>query len=240
MTYFFITGASKGIGRALAELLLSEEEVRVVGISRHATIAHEHYRHVGLDFSDLVAVANSLGNVFTELPDATRLVLVNNAAVLGEIGYVGEQTDAHFQFVMNVNVVSPAMLMNSFLKTYQQRSARKTVLNISSGAGKHPIDGWASYCASKAALDMLSQVAAREQEVRGSGTRIFSLSPGVVDTEMQAQIRAADPGQFSSVQRFKDYHQKRELQDPKEVARKIKHLLDNETEFPNVLVSLPR
>ena len=240
MNHYFITGPSRGIGKALAELILEDESNHVIGISRHSTIAHERYTHVPLDLSDTVAVDNNLYKVFLPLPEANRLVLVNNAAVIGDIGYVGENTNEHFNFVLDVNLVSAAMLMNTFLKTYAGSAARKTIMNISSGAGKHPIDGWAAYCASKAGLDMLSQCAAAEAAIRGTNTRVFSLSPGVVDTDMQAEIRQTDPERFSSVQRFKDYHRNKELQHPEQVAKKILQVLENEEQYKEVLVNLPR
>lgn len=240
MNYYFITGPSRGIGKALAELILKEKDNHIIGISRHSTINHDRYTHIPLDLSDTVAVDNNLYKVFLPFPEAKRLVLINNAAVLGDIGYVGEGTNEHFNFVLDVNLVSAAMLMNSFLKTYAGQVARKTVMNISSGAAKHPIDGWAAYCASKAGLDMLSQCASEEAKIRKNNTRIFSLSPGVVDTDMQAEIRQTEPERFSSIQRFKDYHRNKELQEPEQVAKKIMQVLENEEEYGEVLVNLPR
>ncbi len=240
MNYYFITGPSRGIGKALTELILKGKDNHVIGISRHSTITHEHYTHIPLDLSDTVAVDNNLYKVFLALPEAKRLVLINNAAVIGDIGYVGENTNEHFNFVLDVNLVSAAMLMNTFLKTYNDHSGRKTVMNISSGAGKYPIDGWAAYCASKAGLDMLSQCADAEAKIRGNNARVFALSPGVVDTDMQAEIRQTDPERFSSVQRFKDYHRNKELQHPEQVAEKIIQVLENEDQYKEVLVNLPR
>ena len=239
MNYYFITGASKGIGKAIAEELLKDENNCVIGVSRSSSIQHKHYRHQPMDFSDIPAVEHNLHKVFVPYKDAERLVLINNAGVLGDIGYMGEgMPNERFEFVFDVNVIVPAMLMNSFLQIYQSVQCPKVIVNISSGAGKYPVDGWASYCASKAALDMLSLTVQQEQHVRASGVRVYALSPGVVDTAMQENIRESDVEKFSNVQRFRDYKEQGELATPEEVGRKIVWFLHNTDDFNEVIVSV--
>ncbi|WP_192820090.1 SDR family NAD(P)-dependent oxidoreductase [Rufibacter sp. LB8] len=228
MRYYIITGTSRGLGKALAEALLKDSQNFVIGVSRNCTLTHDRYRHQPLDFSDIAGVEHNLHKVFGEFPDATQLVLVNNAGVLGEIGYMGQSKNEHFEFVFDVNVIVPAMFMNLFLQSYQHRSGiEKLVVNISSGAGQKAKDGWAAYCASKAALDMLSQTAQIEQDKLGTGVKVFSLSPGLIDTEMQEQIRDADPAQFSSVQQFRDFKTQGDLVTPEKVAAKVLQLMEN-------------
>ncbi|MBD2714766.1 SDR family NAD(P)-dependent oxidoreductase [Microvirga sp. STR05] len=222
MHYYIITGASRGLGKALAEGLLRQPGTSVLGVSRHATIEHERYQHQPLDLSDMLAVQNNLFKVFPARPDAASLTLINNAGVLGEIGYVGALPNEHFEFVFDVNVIAPAMLMNTFLSAYgSQSDIPRTILNISSGAAQRPIDGWAAYCASKAALNALSATAQKEQELRGSGIRIRSLAPGVLDTGMQEHIRSANPEDFSDAQRFANLKQEGHLVEPDQAAERI-------------------
>ncbi|RAK65298.1 SDR family NAD(P)-dependent oxidoreductase [Hymenobacter edaphi] len=221
MHYYIITGASRGLGRALAEAVLQQPDTHVLGVSRHATIEHPRYQHQPLDLSDIVAVQNNLYKLFPARPDAGSLTLVNNAGVMGEISYAGELPNEHYEFVFDVNVIAPAMLMNTFLSAYGSLTCPRTVLNISSGAGQRPVDGWGAYCASKAALDMLSQVAQKEQDQRGRGVRIRSLAPGTVDTDMQAHIRAAGEGSFSEAARFVGLHQDGQLADAGQVGQRI-------------------
>ena len=239
MNYYIITGTSKGIGKALAEELLQNESNFVIGVCRSSTITHKNYRHQPLDFSDIPAVENNLQKVFLPFKDAEKLVLINNAGVLGDIGYVGEgMPNERFEFVFDVNVIVPAMLMNTFLKVYQQHPAKKLIVNISSGAGKYPIDGWASYCASKAALDMLSMTIQKEQDMRGSGVKVYALAPGVVDTAMQENIREADAGRFSTVEKFREYKANNELAQPEDVAHKIIHFLNNTANYKDVVLDV--
>ena len=113
------------------------------------------------------------------------------------------------------------MIMNTFLSTYHAYTVPNTILNISSGAAQRPVDGWAAYSASKAALDALSRTAQKEQDLRGSGIRIRSLAPGLVDTTMQEQIRTAPEQNFSEAARFASLHEEGKLLQPIEVAEKI-------------------
>ncbi|WP_400193816.1 SDR family NAD(P)-dependent oxidoreductase [Hymenobacter sp. B81] len=238
MHYYIITGASRGLGKALAEEVLKQPDAHVLGVSRHATIEHPRYQHQPLDLSDIVAVENNLHKVFPARPDASALTLINNAAVLGDIGYLGGQPNEHFGFVFDVNLVAPAMLMNTFLSAYGGLGVPLTVLNISSGAAQRPVDGWGAYCASKAALDMLSQVAQKEQELRSSGVRIRSLAPGIVDTDMQEQIRGAETGQFSEVQRFVAHHAEGRLANPEQAAGRIAAWLAQGCPGPEVVLRI--
>jgi benzil reductase ((S)-benzoin forming) len=221
MHYYIITGTSRGLGKALAEKALQEPNTAVLGVCRHATITHERYTHQPLDLSDMLAVQNNLHKVFSARPDAESITLINNAAVLGEIGYIGEQQNEHFEFVFDVNTIAPAMFMNMFLSAYAGLSVPRTILNISSGAAQRAVDGWGAYSASKAALDALSRTAQKEQDLRSTGVRIRSLSPGILDTTMQEHIRTADEQTFSEATKFVGFHSDGLLAEPKDVASKI-------------------
>ena len=84
MKYYFITGTSQGIGKALTETLLTEPNIRVIGTARHQTITHANYRHLNLDLSQTQNLIRKLPEFFPELQNAEELVLVNNAGVIGE------------------------------------------------------------------------------------------------------------------------------------------------------------
>ncbi|WP_324676361.1 SDR family NAD(P)-dependent oxidoreductase [Hymenobacter sp. GOD-10R] len=221
MHYYIITGASRGLGKALAEAILTEDNTKVIGVARHATIEHDRYHHQPLDLSDSVAVENNLSKVFVQWVDIESITLINNAGVLGEIGYLGEQPNEHFDFVFTVNTIVPAMFMNTFLSAYASYQVPRTILNISSGAAQRPVDGWGAYCASKAALEMMTRTARKEQAIRASGIRIRAISPGVIDTAMQEQIRTIGEQQFSEVERFIKLQADKQLQMPEQVANKI-------------------
>lgn len=232
-TVFFITGSSRGIGKALAETLLAEsEENWVVGLSRSNSLEHERFIFVEADLSkDVSGVARQL---FEQYKPDQRVVLVNNAGTLGQPAKLGTIDNDSLEQAFQVNVTAAAVLMNEFIRAYDKGEAKPLILNISSGAGKSPVDGWSAYCASKAALDMLSEVAALEAKKRQSRLRVFALAPGVVDTDMQSKIRHTSEENFSRVKDFVKMKEEGLLAQPEEVAAKIKHLLQEPGNYKEV------
>ena len=232
MDYYFITGSSRGIGRALVEKALERPNARVMGFARSAGWPHPRYAHTTVDVSALAGRADTF---FPAVDAPRRLVLINNAGTLGEVKYLGELDDLSVVTLFNLNVTAPTLLMNAFIRRYRAMRAEKLIINVSSGAGKYPVDGWSGYCASKAALDMVSQVAAQESALRNDGFRVFALAPGVVDTAMQDHIRTTDAASFSKRQKFVDYKAENALDDPAATAEKFFRLIDHPERFPEVM-----
>jgi benzil reductase ((S)-benzoin forming) len=235
LNYFFITGTSKGIGRALANEVLQQQYQKVFGISRGVAVNHAHYVHFHLDLSDPNAVSNFK---FPELKDARGIFLVNNAGLLGEVAHSGDLQNEKIISVYNTNIIAPSILINKFIERYRASSTKKVILNISSGAAQRPIDGWSNYCASKAALEMLSKTVQEESKIDKTGFRVFSVAPGVVDTAMQDQIRTSSKKDFSAIETFKEYKESGQLQHAEVVARKLIYFLENHDKFDDVVISL--
>ncbi|MFL5727991.1 MAG: SDR family NAD(P)-dependent oxidoreductase [Cytophagaceae bacterium] len=238
MNYFFITGSSRGLGKALASTLLKEEMNFVTGISRHCSISHPNYKHIILDLANPAQVLRFLPDIFPSLQAADKIVLINNASVLGKAAYLGNTDSQAILDSLQVNIASPAILINEFIRKYEKQDAEKIILNITSGAGKRAVDGWASYCAAKAALNMMSDVMAEEEKIRQRGFRIFSAAPGIVDTYMQAEIRNSDVENFSALEKFRAYKEEGALADPEYVAGKLIYVLNNPGSFPGTQISV--
>jgi benzil reductase ((S)-benzoin forming) len=237
MNYYFITGTSKGLGKAIAEELLQKENNTVIGISRTNSISHSRYTHHSFDLGDIDKLNRMIPLLFSDLANATTVVLINNAGLLGQVGRIGEITSASIDEVVRVNVTAPAILMNEFIERYKTYPM-KVIINVSSGAGKRSIDGWGAYCASKAALDMLSMVAAQEEQLRDNNFKIFSVAPGIVDTDMQVQIRGVDVKDFSRLQEFKDYKSKGMLARAEDVAKKYISLVEHAGKYNETVISV--
>ena len=184
-----ITGASAGLGRALATEL-SGRGWRLVVDARDAARLTDAV--AALPRPDLVtAVPGDVADPAhrTELAAAVgdRLdLLVNNASDLGPtpLPPLAELPPAQLQRVLAVNVVAPLALTQLVLPAL--RTAGGTVLDISSDAAVEAYEGWGGYGASKAALDQLSAVLAVEEPA----LRVHAVDPGDMDTAMH---RAADP-----------------------------------------------
>jgi benzil reductase ((S)-benzoin forming) len=236
MNHYFITGTSRGIGKAIAEQLLLDPKNFVTGLSRTSAITHERYTHVEIDLSDLEKVSQFN---FPVLERAEKISLVNNAGAIGKVFYVGKIPDDLIKRAYNLNLVAPTILTNSFLNFYSSNPAKQIIINVSSGAGKNAIDGWSVYCATKAGLDMFTKVVAEELKIADrKNVFIFAVAPGVVDTNMQDEIRTADQTNFSNIQRFIEYKKTNQLASPDFVAGKYLAILELPEKFKDVLFSV--
>jgi benzil reductase ((S)-benzoin forming) len=218
MNLIYITGTSKGIGAALAAELLKNPDNKVIGIARTRTINHNNYIHFNIDLSDL----NQLKSFkFKTPPGVKKVALVNNAGALGEVAHLGTLSANMIGNTMNVNLIAPMILLNDFIKTYQEATAEKLVINITSGAATSAYDGWSMYCTANAALDMLTKVTDAEQRMKKHPVKILGIAPGVVDTQMQTQIRKAKPEHFSRKEKFVELKEQHQLYSAADVAKKL-------------------
>ncbi|WP_342626382.1 SDR family NAD(P)-dependent oxidoreductase [Belliella baltica] len=233
---FIITGASKGIGRALVDQLSENTEHQIIGISRSSIYEEKsNIQHLSLDLGDFDAIINSLSQIFPE-GNFERIVLINNAGWIGQIDYFGKIDAKSIQKIHNINTIAPALLMNGFVRKYRDtKNSERTVINISSGAAKKGIDGWSGYSSSKAALNMMTEAAQEEANKSNSKIKFFALSPGVVDTKMQEDIRSAPEDGFSLLGKFKGLKADNALSSPEEAAEKIIFLIENRDQFEGVL-----
>ncbi|WKN42693.1 SDR family NAD(P)-dependent oxidoreductase [Tunicatimonas pelagia] len=235
MNYYFITGTSRGIGRALAERALQEDNTQVIGFSRQQNIQHDRYTHHSIDLSDIDNLSEQIASIFLELSDAKQIVLINNAGTLGDVKYFGSIADAKIEQLFSLNITAPAILMNHFIRQYRDAAAERVIINVSSGVSKYAVDGWSGYCASKAALDMLTEVAALELEKQNvQNFRVYSVAPGIVDTQMQTDIRETDEQNFSRLQNFKNYKADGALDNPQQTAEKYFYLINHPEKFTEV------
>jgi len=236
MNYYYITGTSRGIGKAIAELLLKDKENFVVGISRKCTIENKNYRHVTLDLTNLYDVRKFK---FENHTDAKRICLINNSGAIGQVKPVGKLSNEQIINDYNLNLIAPSILCNDFIAAYKDVQTEKIIVNVSSGAGKNPIDGWSVYCTSKAGIDLFSKVIDVEQKtIAKFGFRIFSIAPGIVDTQMQTDIRSAEKENFSRLNDFINYKNSGQLVETGLVAEKIFNILAKQKSIPETVISV--
>lgn len=232
---FIITGSSKGIGLALLQQLIEQTSTYIIGIARsESPLEHERYQHFSLDLSDIPSLLTQVQQFFP-VTSTERIVLINNAGWIGEIDHLGNLDPSNIVTLYNLNVIAPAILTNAFVKAYKKVDAIKLVINISSGAAKKGLDGWSGYSSSKAAINLFTEAAQNEANLSGNGIRYFSVAPGVVDTNMQVDIRHAKPEAFSSLNKFQGLYSNKQLSSPKHAAEKILFLVDHFEKFEGVL-----
>ena len=224
-----ITGTSSGIGKALAKLLLSENYL-VFGYSRTNQIENKNFTFTKIDLSNMEEVQKLK---FPDIDVASDFLLVNNAATIGSILPIHKKTNEEILREYNLNIISPTLLSRKFINNYANN--KKLLINISSGAANKPIPSWSTYCATKSGLDMLTKVIHKEKH---ENLKIFSIHPGVVNTNMQEEIRRSDANFFPIKQQFIDYYNKNELFSVDFVALKIFQIIAKNEDLNEIILNL--
>jgi NAD(P)-dependent dehydrogenase (short-subunit alcohol dehydrogenase family) len=218
-----VTGASRGLGLALAEQLLQRGH-RVLALARGAPpLAHPRLEAWSVDLADAAPVAARLAGWLAGVGQAgvSAVNLVNNAGVVSQLAPLGDVAAADLANALRVGLEAPLLLSAAFLKATEGWPLPRRLLMVSSGLGRRAMAGSASYCAAKAGLDHLARAIALEQAARPDGARVVSLAPGVIDTDMQTQLRAADPAAFPERERFVGLQAGGQLMAPAVAAAKV-------------------
>jgi benzil reductase ((S)-benzoin forming) len=239
-----VTGHTRGLGAALSEILLARG-FAILGVARgrHPALAAGFPGAVDeaeVDLADLRSVEQWLagGAVERFLHGAQCAVLVNNAGTVQPIGRCSAQQPADVGRAVILNVATPLMLSSAFAAASASVPNRR-IAHVSSGAARNAYAGWSVYCATKAALDHHARCVALDSE---PAMRIATIAPGVVDTDMQAEIRSVDERHFPSREKFVELKRGGQLTSPGEAAAKFADYLlgDSYGQAPNVdLRSLP-
>jgi benzil reductase ((S)-benzoin forming) len=232
MPSYIITGGSKGLGAALTRQLLHQgAAVHCVSRSESETLRQEALRMKGeltfhaYDLAQTQGLDSLMERILSSIDGADAITLINNAGQLEPMTSIGRAGHDDLQRSLQVNLVAPTLLTNSFIRQTQSLPIVKRVVQISSGAGKKPYPGWGAYCTAKAGLDMLTRCIGVEQMNQPYPVEVYSIAPGVVDTDMQREIRAASEEDFPQVSRFVELQKNGDLQSPEATARQLLVLL---------------
>jgi NADP-dependent 3-hydroxy acid dehydrogenase YdfG len=189
-----VTGASRGIGAAVAEALAPTHDLLLGGRDADALKAVAAdlpgAREWPVDLTDPDALAEAVAGI-------DRLDVLVHCAGIGPLGTISDSPAEQWRRTFEINVVAVAELTRLLLPAL--RAARGRVVCINSGAGFAARPGWGSYAASKFALRAFADVLRAEEA--GHGVRVCSIHPGRTDTDMQRAVvahegREYDRGRF--------------------------------------------
>lgn len=225
-----LTGASRGMGLAMAGQLLSAGDT-LLCISRQANPQlAEHAQALGAhllqwteDLAQGAVVSKRLlawlqGQSSTAFASAT---LINNAGVIPPIAPLSLSDPSDLAQALRVGLEAPMLLSAAFLRATGHWPATRKILNISSGLGRRAMASQSAYCAAKAGMDHFTRCLALDEAQKPQGAKVCSLAPGVIDTDMQVQLRSADDALFPDRSGFAGLHTGGQLSSPEDAAQRV-------------------
>ncbi|WP_306048816.1 SDR family oxidoreductase [Oceaniradius stylonematis] len=190
-----VTGASRGIGEAAAREL-AKAGMNVVLAARTADDIERVAAGIAEDGGTALALVCDVARHASVEALMERTVetfggvdvLVNNAGVINPIARLAESDPEAWGNAVDINLKGVYHGVRAVLPVMVEKGSG-TIINLSSGAAYGPMEGWSHYCATKAAVLMLTR--AVDREYRDLGIRSVGLSPGTVATQMQVDIKAS-------------------------------------------------
>jgi benzil reductase ((S)-benzoin forming) len=233
-----LTGHTSGLGAALLDIFEADPTNRVVAIGRRR-VPHPRpeVREVIVDLRSPADATHALDEALEghDWAHLSQVALVNNAGVLPPIAPIGTRDTAALVDAVGLNLATPIALTNELLRRTADVPVERRIAQVSSGAASTPYSGWATYCATKAGLDHFTRCVALEAPPR---CRIASIAPGVIDTAMQAQIRASSPADFPQHSRFVGLARDGLLASPAHAAERIVRYLFSDSFGESPVVDL--
>ena len=208
---YIVTGHSRGLGAGIAAQLLQPGH-KLLGIARKANAAlaeragaqSADFEQWTADLAEPLPVAQRLRGWLADLgaPGFERVVLINNAGAINPPSALRDTDLAGLASVLRVGLEATLLLSAAFLDATRHWPGERRLLNISSGLGRRAMASSAAYCAAKAGMDHLTRCIALEEALVPNGARAASLAPGVIDTDMQGQLREAKAADFPDRDNF--------------------------------------
>ena len=190
-----VTGASRGIGAATAEelarqgvavVLAARSRGEIDAVAQKIAAAGGKASAVACDvarYEDVAAAVDHCRKTYGSLD-----ILVNNAGVIDPIARLAESDPDGWGRAVDINVKGVYHGLRAAIPIMESQGGG-VIVNISSGAATSALEGWSHYCATKAAVLMLTRCT--DKEYRDKGIRVVGLSPGTVATDMQVAIKAS-------------------------------------------------
>jgi benzil reductase ((S)-benzoin forming) len=231
---YILTGGSRGMGLAIAEQLLQpgntllcmsrNQQPSLTVKAQQAGVHLEQWTH---DLADGASASLALKSWLEKQPvkNFGSATLINNAGVIPHIGPLSQADPHNLAMALRVGLEAPMQLCAAFLGATDDWPLPRKVVNISSGLGRRAMASQAGYCAAKAGMDHFTRCLALDEALKPNGAKVTSLAPGVIDTDMQVQLRAAAPENFPDQTGFQQLKATGQLTTPADAAKRILNYL---------------
>ena len=224
-----LTGGSRGMGLAMGQQLLQNSH-HLLSIARKTSneltpfaSKPEQLLQWEQDLAQSATAAQRLATWLGGLKSAdwASITLINNAGVIPKIAPLSQLPAADMINALRVGLEAPMALTGAFLAATDSWQIPRKVLNISSGLGRRAMASQASYCTAKAGMDQFSNCVALEEASKPNGARFVSLAPGVIDTDMQVQLRSASSDDFPDAGNFAQLKSDGTLLSPQDAGARV-------------------
>ncbi len=239
MKAFIVTGTSRGIGEALAELLLHRDNI-VYCISRttnerlvkQAAQQNARLRYYPCDLSKLTDIDGLMETIIRSIKQEhsiASICVINNAGMLPPVMPIGQCETEQMIDNVSINLLAPMIITSRFIGLTKEMAVDKRMMNVSSGSAKYLLPSQSCYSTAKAGLDSFSKSIHLEQQNVPNPVKIASVYPGMIDTQMQAEIRSVSKENFPFVEQFIQLAQAGMLETAEKTAKKLLQLLLSES-----------
>lgn len=232
-----LTGASRGLGAGMAETFRAKG--MNLALCARGDLPMEEAEDVltaRFDITDEQAVRRFAEDAAAKY--GTLDLWINNAGMLEPVVPARDLTAEQLRHHLDVNLFGVLYGSQAYRDHVAARDGEGVLINISSGAAWGGYAGWAAYCMGKAALDRLTETLALEEA--DIGLEAYAVAPGIIDTAMQATIRACSEEVFPMVEKFHEYKEKDLFNTPAFVAEQLLSLSFDRAQKPDqTVVRLP-
>ena len=227
---YVLTGGSRGMGLAIAEQLLQTGNTLIcISRNQQASLTTQaqkvgvHLEQWTHDLADGASASLALKSWLEKQTAQTfqSATLINNAGVIPNIGPLSQADPYNLAMALRVGLEAPMQLCAAFLGATEHWQMPRKVVNISSGLGRRAMASQAGYCAAKAGMDHFTRCLALDEALKPNGAKVTSLASGVIDTDMQIQLRGAAAEKFPDQGGFQQLKATGMLTSPADAAKRI-------------------
>jgi len=211
-TEYLITGGNSGLAEALIYTISESETIQCFGRKKNRKF-NQNVKFNCLDFSETLKDEDLHINISDK---SKEIVYINNAAILGRIVNFSELSTTEIKEVYNVNLFNPILFINKLFQISQIYGVKLIIVNITSGLTQYPIDNLTNYIVSKKSMLFFLEVLNLDKANKDVFT--FSIDPGMINTNMQFELRKKSHPNSAFFQR--KYYEN-SLRDANSVAKNI-------------------
>ncbi|MEG0285572.1 MAG: 3-oxoacyl-ACP reductase FabG [Vagococcus sp.] len=218
-----ITGAARGIGRTVADLMLEQGAKHVYSLDVAVGEEMANFTQKKVDISNTDEVKKVVNEIIIEAKQID--VLVNNAGVTRD-GLIEKTTEANWDFVVDINLKGTFNVTQAVVP-FMKEVGKGSIVNLSSVVGEYGNIGQTNYAATKAGVIGMTYTWAKEFTRKGENIRTNVVAPGYVNTEMVQSV----PEKI--IDRLKEQNPMKRLAEPIEIANAVAFLASDEASFVN-------